>query len=94
MENSSSLVAGLIFVGLFFLFIAVPVALIAYFGFRMITKLGQFPSKTPAIQLSVFWQLVIIEIVAVVLIMTFYQMLAETKGEKVRGPATEIHSFI
>ena len=75
-------IAGLIFVGMYFFVIVLPCALIALIGYRMITKLGNMPSKTPAIQLTIFWKLVAIEIVALILLLTIYHMLVDYSKDK------------
>lgn len=66
---------GLIFVGVFFVCIAIPCVGVAWLGKNMLNRLGRYPSKTPAIQLSVAFKLVIIEIVSFTLLLTFFKIL-------------------
>ena len=43
---------GLIFIIVFLIVMAIPCAAIAYFGSKLIAELGQYPSKSAKIQLS------------------------------------------
>ncbi len=69
--------AGIFFVIIFTFILLIPCVLIAYIGFRMITQLGYFPSKTPAIQLSILWKLVAIEIISISALLILYQALGD-----------------
>ena len=64
------------FIGIFFFLLLVPCIGIAIIGYRMIDKLGHFPSKTPAIQLSIFLQLVATEVISFGLILLAYQIVS------------------
>ncbi len=64
-----------VFVGIFTVLILIPCAGIAWLGTRFINKLGRFPSKTPAIQMSVVLKLIILEIVSWTLLLLFFKIL-------------------
>ena len=65
-----------VFIGTFFVLMLLPCFGVAFIGYRMIEKLGQFPSKTPAIQLSIFLQLVATEVICFSLILTYFKILS------------------
>lgn len=65
-----------IFIGTFFFLMLLPCVGVAFIGFKMIEKLGQHPSKTPAIQLSIFLQLVATEVVCFTLILLYFRVLS------------------
>lgn len=77
----------LILIGIFFVVIAIPCVGVAIVGRGLIKKLSFFPSKTPALQLSIFWKLLVIEIVGFTLIMTFYHLFADYADEIKREKA-------
>ena len=54
---------ALIFGLVYSVIIIVPCVVIAIMGTRLINELGRYPSKTPAIQMSVLIPLIITEIV-------------------------------
>jgi len=64
---------SLIFSSIYAVIIIVPCILVAIIGRRMIQQLGQYPSRTPMIQMSVFWQLVTIEIITFISLIGFYR---------------------
>ena len=60
---------------LIFIFLGIisfPCILVTRIGYRMINKLGQFPSKTPEIQMSIFLKLIIIEVISFGFLYGFY----------------------
>ena len=63
----------LLIIGFLFLII-IPCVSVAVIGYRMITKLGQYPSKTPEIQLSICLILFLIEAVSFSSIYIFYTL--------------------
>ena len=67
--------AAAIFVAIFFVLVLIPCIGIAWIGTRLINKLGRYPSKTPAIQLSVVLQLAVLEIGSWTLILLFFKIL-------------------
>lgn len=64
---------SLIFAMIFGIIIIVPCVLVALLGRKLIDKLGAYPSKAPEIQLSICWQLVVIEVVTFLAITGFFQ---------------------
>ena len=62
------------FAFIFFIVIAIPCVGIAWIGWGLLSRLGQYPSKTPAIQLSIVIKLVLLEVVSATLIMLFFQI--------------------
>ena len=46
---------GLIMISLFWITIGVPCAIVAFWGSKMINDLGNFPTKSAKIQVSVWW---------------------------------------
>jgi len=66
---------GLIFILVFFILIIIPCAGIIWIGTKLLNKLGRYPSKTPAIQLSIIWPLIIIEVVSFTLLVGFFKIL-------------------
>ncbi len=67
--------AALIFILLFLIMIAIPCLGVGWLGYKLITKLGRYPSKTPAIQMGVMLKLVIIEVVSLTMILVFFKIL-------------------
>lgn len=65
---------GILFVIGFFIVTIIPCVGVAVIGYRMITKLGQYPSKTPEIQLSIWAKLFLIEAFSFGLIYFFYTL--------------------
>lgn len=61
--------------------VGLPCVAVAWLGSRMINKLGYFPSKNPAIQTSIFLQLLVIEIFSFTLLFLFYHVFVDySKG--------------
>ncbi len=67
--------ATAIFVLIFLVLVTIPCLGVGWIGARLINKLGRYPSKTPAIQLSVMAQLVVIEVVSFTLLLLFFKIL-------------------
>jgi len=65
---------SLIFTVIYAALVFVPCFLITLIGKRMIDRLGQFPSQAPAIQLSIFLKLVVIEIISFTCLIGFYHI--------------------
>ena len=61
-----------IFGSIYSVIIIIPCVLVALFGRKMIEKLGQFPTKTPVIQMSIFWKLLLIETFTFAALISFY----------------------
>jgi len=81
---SDAAVGGIILVCLFLVVIGIPCVGITIVGRQLIHKLSHFPSKTPAIQMSILFKLVVIEIVGFTLLLTFYHILADYGSETER----------
>ena len=69
--------ARIILVIIWFIIIAIPCIGTALLGRKMLNKLAYFPSKTPAIHMDILGWLVVVEIVAVTLLLTFYRVFQE-----------------
>jgi len=67
--------AALAFVAIFFILITIPCVGVGWVGYRLMTRLGRFPSKTPAIQMSVLFKLIILEVVSWTLLLLFFKVL-------------------
>jgi len=65
---------SLIFTAIYAALVIVPCFLIAMIGRKMIERLGQYPSQAPAIQLSIFLKLVVIEIISFTCLIGFYHI--------------------
>lgn len=70
MESSAA-----IFILIFFVLILIPSLGVGWLGFKMIEKLGRYPSKTPAIQMSVLVKLLVVEVVSMTLFLAFFKAL-------------------
>ena len=69
---------GVVFILIFLAIVAVPCVGAALIGYRMINKLGHFPSKTPAIQMSILLKLIVIEIISFAMIILFYHVFSSS----------------
>jgi hypothetical protein len=67
---------ALIFGTVFGSIIIIPCFLVAMIGRKMIDQMGQYPSKTPFIQMSIFYKLVLIEVFAFTLLLLFYHFFS------------------
>ncbi|MFP4473036.1 MAG: hypothetical protein ACLFPX_04090 [Candidatus Omnitrophota bacterium] len=67
---------GLVLVGLFFVMLLIPTAGAIWIGLELINQLGRFPSKTPAIQMSVLLKLVVLQVVSFTLLLVLFKILA------------------
>lgn len=65
----------LVFVAIFYVLIIIPCVGVSWIGCRLFDRLGRHPSKTPAIQMSVLFPLVIIEVVSFALLLAFFKAL-------------------
>ena len=64
--------------------IAVPCVFISVLGYKMLNKLAYYPSKNPAIQMSILGWLIVVEVVSVTLLLIFYQVLTKRDTEGAR----------
>lgn len=73
--------AAFVFILVFYVLILIPCIGIGWLGYDLLDRLGRFPSKTPAIQMSVLFKLVLIEVVSLTLILLFFKALSGAVGE-------------
>jgi hypothetical protein len=66
---------AVVFIFIFLVLMAIPCAGVAVIGYRLITRLGTFPSKTPALQMSVLLRLIVLEVVSFTLLLVFFKVL-------------------
>ena len=69
--------AGLIFIAVISVIIGIPCIFIAVIGSKMLNKLAYFPSKNPAIQKSVCFWIILVEVAAFTILLMFYHVLAD-----------------
>lgn len=62
-----------IFIGFFAVIVIIPCVIVTLIGRGLINRLGQYPSKTPVIQLSIIIPLILTELFTFVLFIGFYQ---------------------
>lgn len=67
--------AGFIFALIFFVLIAIPCVGVAWLGTKMINQLGRYPSKTPAVQMSIVLKLTVLEIGSWTMLLLFFKVL-------------------
>ncbi|HBG62537.1 MAG: hypothetical protein A2Y03_08195 [Omnitrophica WOR_2 bacterium GWF2_38_59] len=63
-----------VFACVYAVIIIVPCIIVALLGNKMIGDLGRYPTKTPAIQMSIVWKLIVTEIITFVLLIMFYNV--------------------
>lgn len=73
--------AGLILIVIVLMVIAIPCFFVAFLGYQMLHKLAYYPSKNPAIQMSIFFWLIIVEIASVAMLIAFYHIFADYSNE-------------
>jgi len=64
-----------VFILIFYVMIIIPCVGVSVIGYKLIDKLGRFPSKTPAIQMGVLVKLVVVEVVSFTLLLSFFKAL-------------------
>ncbi len=67
--------AALLFIIIFFIVTLIPCVGVGWLGYKLITRLGRFPSKTPAIQLGILVKLIIVEVVSLTLLLLLFKIL-------------------
>jgi hypothetical protein len=65
-----------VFILIIFILISIPTVGTAWLGYKLIDKLGRFPSKTPAIQMSIMFKLIGLEVVSITLILIFFKIFS------------------
>jgi len=63
---------ALIFASIYGVIILVPCLLVALMGRKMLKQIGQYPTRTPAIQMGIFLKLFLLEACAFGLLIGFY----------------------
>ncbi len=76
MIQSEIITTGLMLTAIVFVVIGTPCALIAWIGSGMLRQLAYFPSKTPAIQMSVLFKLIVIEMATFTMLIILFRILA------------------
>ena len=66
---------ALIFIVIFWFLLLVPCIGAGWLGYKLIDKLGRYPSKTPAIQTGILLKLVVVEVVSFAMLLTFFKAL-------------------
>jgi hypothetical protein len=66
---------ALVFIAIFYILMFIPCLGVGWIGYKLITRLGRYPSRTPAIQLGVMLKLVIVEVVSLTLILLMFKIL-------------------
>ena len=56
--------------------IMVPCLIVLFIGRKMIDRLGRYPSKTPTIQMSILFPLVILEVVTFAALIGFFRVFS------------------
>ncbi|MDP8265943.1 MAG: hypothetical protein P9M07_03250 [Candidatus Aceula meridiana] len=70
-------IASLILVLSFFVVIALPCIGVCVLGWKLARRIAFYPSKTPAIQLSILLKLTLLEIISFSLLLILYHILAD-----------------
>jgi len=74
---SGEILAALILTGTFFIVITLPCVGVGILGWKLARRIAHYPSKTPAIQLSILLKLVLLEFISLSLLLTLYHILAD-----------------
>lgn len=67
--------AAVVFILIFFVVMLIPCVGVAWLGSKLINKLGRYPSKTPALQISIIFRLAVLEVVSFTLLLVFFKIL-------------------
>jgi len=67
--------AAFIFVIIFYALMIIPCVGVAWIGKNLLDRLGRYPSKTPAIQMSIVVKLTVLEVVSMTLLLLFFKIL-------------------
>lgn len=68
---------GLAFIGLMFFIVAVPCTAVGVLGVRLINHIGQFPSRSARLQMSICIQLLLIEIFSFIALALFFHVFSD-----------------
>lgn len=66
---------ALFFILIFYILMLIPCLGVGWLGYKLITRLGRYPSRTPAIQLGIMLKLIIVEVVSLTLILLMFKIL-------------------
>jgi len=66
---------ALVFIIVFYVILLIPCIGVGWIGRNLLDKLGRYPSKTPAVQMSVLFKLIVVEVVSVTLLLSFFKAL-------------------
>ena len=77
---SENLKYGLVLVAVVFVMMVIPCVILSFIGYRMISAIGNHPSKTPGIQMGILLKLLIVEFVALTMWLIFYHTFADYNG--------------
>jgi hypothetical protein len=69
--------AAIFFIMIFYILMLIPCIGIGWIGYKLITNLGRYPSKTPAIQMSILFQLVVVEVASLTFLLAFFKILSD-----------------
>jgi hypothetical protein len=67
---------SLIFSSIYSMMIIVPCVITLVIGRRVIQEVGRWPAKTPAIQMSIVWKLITLEVITFFFLISFFQFFA------------------
>ena len=68
---------GFVFIGLFIVMVGVPCFFTAILGVKLIDRLGQYPSRSAKLQMSVCIQLLMVEIVGFMMQAAFFHFFSD-----------------
>ena len=68
---------GLVFIGLMLFVVGVPCIAVAVLGTKLIEHIGQFPTKSARLQMSVCVQLLAVEILSFFVLALFFRIFAD-----------------
>lgn len=72
---------SLVLIGLFFLAVNIPCIAIVWLGNKFFDQIGRYPSKTPAIQMSIALNIIMIEVVAFTLFLILFKVLSADSSQ-------------
>ena len=67
--------ASFVFLMIWAALILIPCIAMGWLGFRLITKLGQYPSRTPLIQKGIMFPYILVAVASMTAIMIFFRIL-------------------
>ena len=77
MTEFTSWAESFVVLGIFSLIIILPCAFVAMMGVKLIEQIGNYPSKTPVIQMGILYKLVFLEIVTALAFFIFYNVFGQ-----------------